>query len=138
MKITVRIKKAGSRKVLENTVYESKQDIRSLRDLLCFLVKEEVEKYNARNSENPMLKYLTEKNIEETAESGKVGFGYTYSGKKADLDKAIENALQCYKDGLVRVFKNDEELLELNDKLVISDSDEFTLIRMVFLAGRMW
>lgn len=138
MKITVKVKKAGSKKVLVNTVYESEQDIRSLRELLCFLVKEEVEKYNARDSENPCLMYLTEKEIEETAQSGKVGFGYTYSGKNANLGKAIENALQCYKDGLVRVFRNDGEMLELDDELTISDNDVFTIIRMVFLAGRMW
>ncbi len=138
MKITIKIKKAGSRKALDKAVYESKQDIGSLRELLCFLVKEDVERYNARNSENPVLKYLTEKDIEEAAQGGKVGFGYTYSGRKADLDKAVENALECYKDGLVRVFKNDEELLDLNGELNICDGDEFTIIRMAFLAGRMW
>lgn len=138
MKIVVKIKKAGSRKVLGNAVYESEKDIRSLRELLCFLVKEEVDKYNAGDPDKTMLKYLTQKDIEDAAQSGKVGFGYVYGGKKADPVNAVENVLQCFKDGLVRVFKNDEELPELDDEITICDNDEFTIIRMVFLAGRMW
>ena len=81
---------------------------------------------------------MTDEEIEAKSETGKVGFGSIYSDKKADLTKAIENACQCYKDGIVRIFQNEEELENLDTIIRIQEGDTFTFVKLVFLAGRMW
>ena len=54
------------------------------------------------------------------------------------MEKAIENALQIYEDGIYWVFVNGEELGKINDKLDLQENDELTFVRLTMLAGRMW
>lgn len=139
MQIYINMKTAGSRKAaLAKTPYEIPDSVSSVRELLKSLVEIEVERYNQKNGDDTLIKYLTEAQIEEQAASGKVGFGRVYSDKKPDLQKSIENALQCYQDGLVRVFRNERELGQLEKTVHFEPEDEITLIRLTFLAGRMW
>lgn len=139
MQIYINMKTAGSRKpALVKTPYEIPDSVGSVKELLESLVKIEVERYNQKNEDATLIKYLTETQIEEQASTGKVSFGRVYSDKKADPGKAVENALQCYQDGLVRVFRNEQELEQLDEKVHFEAGDEITLIRLTFLAGRMW
>lgn len=139
MQIYINMKTAGSRKpALAKTPYEIPDSVSSVKELLESLVKIEVERYNQKNKDDTLIKFLTETQIEEQASTGKVSFGRVYSDKKADPRKAVENALQCYQDGLVRVFRNEQELEQLEEKVYFEARDEITLIRLTFLAGRMW
>lgn len=139
MKIYINMKTAGSRRpALEKTPYEIPDSVSSVKELLESLVKIEVERYNRKNADDTLVKYLTSARIEEQAVTGKVGFGRVYSEKKADPEKAVENALQCYQDGLVRVFRNEQELEQREETVHFEPGDEITLIRLTFLAGRMW
>lgn len=139
MQIYINMKTAGSRKLaLAKTPYEIPDSVSSVKELLESLVKIEVERYNQKNEDDTLIKYLTETQIEEQATTGKVSFGRAYSDKKADPGKAVENALQCYQDGLVRVFRNEQELEQLEEAVHFEPGDEITLIRLTFLAGRMW
>ena len=139
MQIYINMKTAGSRRYpLAKTLYEIPDDVSTVEELLKNLVEIEVERYNQRNADSILIKYLTETQIEEQAETGKVGFGRVYSDKKPDLEKAVENALQCYQDGLVRVFRNDQELERPKETVHFESGDEITIIRLTFLAGRMW
>ena len=139
MRIYINMKTAGSRKLaLVKTPYEIPDSVSSVKELLESLVKIEVERYNQKNADDAIVKYLTNTQIEEQAPTGKVGFGRVYSDKKADPKKAAENALQCYQDGLVRVFRNEQELEQLEETVCFEPEDEITLIRLTFLAGRMW
>ena len=139
MQIYINMKTAGSRKpALAKTPYEIPDSVSSVKELLESLVKIEVERYNQKNEDDTLIKYLTETQIDEQASTGKVSFGRVYSDKKADPEKAAENALQCYQDGLVRVFRNEQEFKQLEEKVHFEAGDEITLIRLTFLAGRMW
>ena len=139
MQIYINMKAAGSRKpALVKTPYEIPDSVSTVKELLKSLVEIEVERYNQRNADDTFIKYLTEAQIEEQAETGKVGFGKVYSEKKPNLEKSVENALQCYQDGLVRVFRNGQELKQLEETVHFEPGDEITLIRLTFLAGRMW
>lgn len=139
MKIYIRIKAAGKRRpVLDNVLYELPDTISTLRELLTELVRQEVEAYNKKGTDVKMIPFLTREEVEEQAFAGKVGFGRIYSEKKADFAKAVENAIQCFSDGLVRVFQNEDELEQLDSRIEIREADCFTLIRLTFLAGRMW
>lgn len=139
MQIYINMKTAGSRRhPLAKILYEIPDDVSTVEELLKSLVEIEVERYNQRNADSILIKYLTETQIEEQAETGKVGFGRVYSDKKPDLEKAVENALQCYQDGLVRVFRNEHELERPKETVYFESGDEITIIRLTFLAGRMW
>ena len=124
--------------MLSDVPYELPDQISTLRDFLSALVKIEVERYNQKGVEVQVVPFLTKEEVEDQASAGKVGFGSIYSDKKADLHKAVENALQCFEDGLVRVFQNDQEIKELDSLLSLTEGDIFTLVRLTFLAGRLW
>ncbi len=139
MKIYVQVKAAGKRRpVLERVPYEIPEGICTLRDFLREIVDLEVECYNQKGKDVQVLPFLTKEEVEERAESGKVAFGRIYSEKKADPVKAVENTMQCFEDGLVRVFQNEEERKALDTPMQIQEGDIFTFIRLTFLAGRLW
>ncbi|MEE1031040.1 MAG: hypothetical protein U0L12_02745 [Ruminococcus sp.] len=139
MKIYIRIKSAGRRRpVLDNVPYEIPDNVQTVRELITEIVKMEVKKYNDKGTDVQIIPFLTQEELEEQAQVGKVGFGRIYSEKKADERKAIENALQCFGDGIVRIFQNEEELAGLETKIQIKEQDVFTFMKFVFLAGRMW
>ena len=139
VKIFVRVKALGKKKdILIPTEYTIPEGIVSLRMLLTAIVEQEVNAYNQKDMDVQMLPFLTQEQLDDQAATGKVSFGRIYSDKKADAPKAVANAIQCWEDGLVRVFQNDVELEKLDDLIQIRENDVFTFIRLTFLAGSMW
>lgn len=138
MKVFVRVKSAGKKKRLAPISYEISDSVQTLRGFLSELVSIEAERYNTTGVDTQVIPFLTAEEIDAQAQVGKVSFGRIYSDKTVDVSKAIANALQCQEDGLVRVFQNETELEHLDDAVTIQDGDTFTLIRLTFLAGRMW
>lgn len=139
LNIYVKMKTVGKRKpVLDRVPYEIPENISNLEELLSVFVRIEVEKYNQKGTDMQIIPFLTEKEIREQASVGKVGFGRIYSEKKADEKQAFQNAIQCYEDGLVRVFLNDRELTDLKEPIQVKEEDCITFIRLTFLAGRLW
>jgi len=139
MNIYIKLKSAGKRRpVLENVPYDLPDGIRTLRQLIDAVVRQEVDTYNSRGVENALVPFLTETQIAEQSTVGKVGFGRIYSDKKADPEKASEAALQGFEDGLFRVLINDTEVSELDGAVEIKNNDTLTFIRLTFLAGRLW
>lgn len=139
MKIYVQVKAAGKRRpVLDRVPYEIPEGIGTLWDFLREIVNVEVERYNQKGTDVQVIPFLTREEVEERAGTGKVAFGRIYSEKKADPVKAVENAVQCFEDGLVRVFQNEEEREQLDAAMQIREGDLFTFIRLTFLAGRLW
>ncbi len=80
----------------------------------------------------------TDREIEDLAESGKVAFGFVYDGKPIAPEPAVANALQCYADGLFRIFLNGSPLGEPDQEIEIKEGDTLTVVRLTMLAGRMW
>ena len=144
MQIFITVKRMGkSKPALTGIPYEISDLVISdgrisLRAFLKELVRIEVERYLEKSVDRQVIPYLTAEEVEAGAAAGKVGFGRIYSEKKPDLEQAQENALQCFTDGLVRVFQNETELTELDGKMELKAGDTFTLIRFTFLAGRLW
>ena len=139
MDIYVRVKAIGKRKdILAPTPYTIPDGICSLRQLLTAVVQKEVAQYNSKETEAQLIPFLTQQELDDQSKIGKVSFGTIYSDKKADPGKAVANAIQCWEDGLVRVFMNDEELADLDAPLTIETQAVFTFMRLTFLAGSMW
>ena len=79
-----------------------------------------------------------EEHIQNSAASGKVAYGDPMDGRKADEEKAVENALQCFDDGMVALFADGVRYTEREEKIALKELSEVTFIRLTFLAGRMW
>jgi hypothetical protein len=139
MTIFIKLKSAGKRRaVLEKTPYTIPNSIATLRQLIAEIVRQETEKYNSGMDGSNLVPFLTENEISDKSLTGKVSFGSIYSDKKADAKKSAETALLCFEDGLFRVILNENELTQLNAPVEIKENDEFTFIRLTFLAGRLW
>ena len=139
MDIYVRVKAIGKRKdILAPTPYAIPDRICSLRQLLTAVVQKEVAQYNSKQAEAQLIPFLTQQELDDQSKIGKVSFGTIYSDKKADPSKAVANAIQCWEDGLVRVFMNEEELTDLDAPLTIEAQSVLTFIRLTFLAGSIW
>lgn len=139
MEIKVNLKSIGKRKQSVKPVsYQIPGHPKTLRELICAVTQAGVEEYNRRMESSELLCYLTSEEITDMAQAGKVSFGVNYGEKKADLTKAQENAIQCFEDGIYRIFLNEIPLETLEEKIEITEESIFTFVRLTMLAGRMW
>lgn len=155
MKIKVNVKRLGKKKAsVETAEYEIAGHPQTVRELILSVVESEVAAYNRRyeeahsrenlqtdeegNKDPGILGWLTRKEMEDQAQSGKIGLQVNYGEKKADLKKAQANAVQCFEDGIYRIFLDGQPLEELDGRIEITEQSEFTFVRLVMLAGRMW
>ena len=139
MKVYINVKQIGKRKnKINKKEYEISDNIKNVKELLTEFVTINVNKFNEGLTEDDIVPYLTDERINDLSEAGKISFGMNYNGQKQELDKAVENALQSYEDGIYRIFVNDEELGDLGSETELKENDEVTFVRLVMLAGRMW
>ena len=81
---------------------------------------------------------LSQKQMDDLATVGKIAFGYDANGTPADMEEAVDNALQGYQDGLFRVFLNGKALGDLEDAVALTGQDVLTFVRLTMLAGGGW
>lgn len=140
MKVKVNLKQIGQRKQKIAPVdFEYSAPPKTVRELIQFTVEICVNAYNERvraGTEN--TKPLNEQQITDMAEVGKIAFGINYGEKEQDLDKAKDNALQSFEDGLYRIFSGENELEGLDTPVSLNEGDTLTFIKLTMLAGRMW
>lgn len=113
----------------------------ALEKLLKLIVQQQVTAFNAKSFEledEDYAKIPEDHYLNILTDTGKVGFGSIYNQKKADLEKAQENVIQAFEDGLFAVFYNDEQLENLTQTIDLSQKHTFTFIRLTFLAGSYW
>lgn len=134
--IHVRMKKLGSQKdqELKTVPFLLDRKPQTVRELLTELTRLGVRQYNARKDEGQILAWLTKEEIADQAARGKIISGLR-GGEDAVEDKAIENTIQCFEDGIYRVFAGDEELTALSDPVPWTDDLIFTFIRLTMLSG---
>lgn len=140
MKVKVNLKQIGQRKQrvapvdLEYSVLP-----KTVRELIALTVEICVNAYNERVRRGEEgAEPLNSQQITDMAEVGKIAFGINYGGKEQDLDKARENALQSFEDGLYRIFIGENELEGLDTPVALNEGDSLTFIKLTMLAGRMW
>lgn len=81
---------------------------------------------------------LSDEQWDGMQEIGKLAFGVHYNDCTMDESQAVETAMAAVTDGLVCVFRGDEELTEPDQAIRISEGDVFTFVRLTMLSGRMW
>ena len=137
MRLKVQVKQMGKRK---NSVGETICEIQGSPGTVGELILAVVEAcLHTEEGDLPkLLPYLTREEIADKAESGKVSFGFTYGEKPADLQKAQENALQSFADGIYRIFVDGRPLEDLEEEIWVTEDQVFTFVRLAMLTGRMW
>lgn len=144
MEIKVTVKQLGKKHpVLSEQKIEIayKDSNISLENLLKLIVQQQVDAFNAKSFEledEDCGKIPQDSYLNILTDTGKVGFGSIYNLKKADVQKAQENAIQAFEDGMFAVFYNDEQLEDLTQTIDLSLQHPFTFIRLTFLAGSYW
>lgn len=139
MIVKIHLKQIGQRKQTVAPVdIEYSTAPRKVRELITQTVTMCVNAYNERVRRGDSLTApVTEEQIADMASVGKIAFGINYGGREQDPDKAIDNALQSFEDGLYRVFLNENELERLDDDLDLCEGDSLTFIRLTMLTGRI-
>lgn len=137
MELTLQLKRLGKKKV-KQVPFTLEKTPKNLEELLIGCVKNQVETFNKKRLEVNVIGFLTPAEIQEQAQSGKVDFGEINNTDLANLDKAIENVLLAFKDGLFVVFVDDEEITDLKAPLQLTPESVIAFIRMTFLVGTYW
>ena len=134
--VYVRMKKIGKQKSadLQPVPFVLEEKPETLRELLTALTKLGVRQYNARKDEGQILAWLTKEEIAAQAVRGKIASGLR-GGADAVEEQAVENTIQCFEDGIYRVFAGDNELTALSDTIAWTEDLIFTFIRLTMLSG---
>lgn len=132
MKLNIVKKKASSLKELGRECIEI-NDVSSLYDLLV-----EVSYFEWLRQQDMHKEFLSHDDIYDMSRSGKITFGEKYNDEEDKFEKAKETMIQDYKDGLIRVFLNGNECMQLDEKLDMKEDNEVVFIRLIMLAGRLW
>ncbi|MDR1136378.1 MAG: hypothetical protein LBL49_09430 [Clostridiales Family XIII bacterium] len=136
MNIFVRVKAAGKRRdILEKQAWTVPGDTDAPEKLIEYLVRENVRTYNAKTVDAPLFHYLSQQEMEDGEHTGKIGFGDRRNENEQDEENAVQNAIQCFNDGIYRVLVNEDEALP-GAPFSLNDGDIVTFIRLVMLAGR--
>lgn len=143
MRLTIQIKQLGRKRstIGSQEIDIDSADIISLRELLLKIVEVKVNEFNNKPTDieekdtthSPQNNYL-----HVLTETGKAGFGNIYNEKKANLEKAQENSLLSFQDGLFAVFYGDDELSDLETTIDLSLYKPLSFIRLTFLTGSFW
>lgn len=139
MRVYIQVKQLGKRRCsIEKMPVDFPASPADVKELIEAIVSRQVREYNERLQQSEVLKYLTQEEVEDKATSGKMGFGVNYNGKSAAEAEAIANALQCYEDGIYRIFIDETETGELSSPVLLKENATLTFVRLTMLAGRMW
>ena len=140
MTVQVNIRQIGQRKpTVQPIPFELSGTPQTVRELITQTVTTCVREYEKRQERSGDIPApLTAQQITDMSDIGKIAFGINYGDMKPDLQKAVENALQAFEDGIYRVFINDKELSAPDEKIEICEGDTLTFIRLTLLAGRMY
>ena len=110
----------------------------TLRGLITESVRACIRAYEARAKDAECPQPLTDEQFAGMREVGKFAFGVHYNDKAVNEEKAVETALMAFSDGLVRIFKENEELTELDGAISVKEGDCFTFVRLTMLTGTLF
>ena len=147
MQIRINVRGASRKKasiIQKTAVYPDRS--MTVEEFLEETVRENVREYNERKDQGALLRFFWESQegernedvLENKAQTGKVAYGDPMDDRKADAEKAVVNALQCFDDGIVALFADGIRYRQRTEKIPLKEQSEVTFVRLTFLAGRMW
>ena len=139
MQIRINVKGASRKKpAIHQRVEEYTDREMTVEEFLTETVRRNVREYNEKKDAGEILRFFTEEALADKASAGKVSYGDPMDDRKADEEKAVVNAQQCFDDGIVALFVDGVRYQKREERLPLKDQSEVTFIRLTFLAGRMW
>lgn len=139
MKITVNTKAVGRlRGGVAKTGIELDGVPGDVRSLIEMTVGACVGEYVRRARSGEVLRMLTDERLAAMADQGKISFGNIYGEEKVDPEAARANALQCFEDGIYRIFVDGRQLETLDEAITLTEDSELTFVRLTMLSGRLW
>lgn len=118
MKFYVNIKGVSNKKI-EKREYEFEETFANVQEFLIAMVKSEKKRQDEKLMEDDKFREV-------------------FPVKAESLEKATDNALQSFQDGLFALFVDDKKYEKLDEEIDIHEGSEVTFVRLTFLAGRMW
>ena len=147
MQIRINVRGASRKKasIIQKTA-EYPDKSMTVEEFLEETVRQNVREYNERKDQGTLLRFFSESQegertedvLENKAQTGKVAYGDPMDDRKADAEKAVKNALQCFDDGLVALFADGIRYGQRTEMIPLKEQSEVTFVRLTFLAGRMW
>lgn len=135
--LNLTIKQLGRKKALTTRAYPlgdfSMQP--TLKELIERIVALEVDAFRQRQTDNQFLRVLTESQLLEAAESGKISLGGQEFKQEVNTDEAITTAIQAFEDGLYYAFYGENQIERLTDVVNLEYNQEIMFLRLVALAG---
>jgi len=108
----------------------------TLRRLIADIVRDQVQQFEDRQQQRQFLRVLTERDIAEGAQRGKIESGATdVPLQPVDVAEAVETALLAFQDGLYLVAIDEETIESLDQELLLTEESRITFIRLTLLAG---
>ncbi len=107
----------------------------TLAELLTQIVTAEIRSFSDRQSEQRKTKVLGSIDIEAGVAVGKVSSGGSDLEQVVDVEGAIENALQAFKDGFYLVFIDDQQQENLQAPVSLTANSELLFLRLTPLVG---
>ena len=140
MILNVELKQPGARgRRVMPVPFEIETVPTTVGELITATVRKCVEAYNERVRKGEAgITPLTERQIRDMADVGRITFGICNSDREQDVREAVECALSAFRDGLFRLFVNEKEQTAENEAIDLREGDVLTFIRLTMLAGRMW
>ena len=139
VKIKVNLKRLGKKRAdVSVCEYEITGQPATVKELILGVTETGVREYNQRKQAPDVLTWMTKEEIEDKAQAGKIGFEVNYGEKDADLQAAQDNAIQCFEDGIYRIFLDGQLLERLDEPIEIGEESVFTFVRLAMLTGRLW
>ena len=139
MKVYIQVKKLGKRiQTVGSIPYELETCPATLRELIACMVNQGVEGYNERLRSGAQNKALSETEIQDMSQVGKVAFGIPFGEREANPQKAVDAALLAFTDGLYRFYINELEITELDTPVHLCEDDTIAIIRLVMLTGGLF
>jgi hypothetical protein len=107
----------------------------TLRELIDRVVRAEVAAFGERQSDRRLARLLSERQIREQADRGRVDFGGRAFDQPVDVEVAVGVALESFDDGLYLVVIDGRQHESLDEQVVLGADSRLTFLRLVPLAG---
>ncbi|HEX4750330.1 MAG TPA: hypothetical protein VH302_12370 [Bryobacteraceae bacterium] len=135
--LTVRAKVIGRRDPsFAHLELDPDEPLDSVRDLLAAVVRAELDNFKTRKENAQYLRLLTERDIENGYDLGKIVSGGQDADERApSLEQAIDAVVTGFHDGLYYMFLNDSQVESLEQPVPAREVADVLFVRLTPLAG---
>lgn len=131
----VETKLIGRRTPFERRPIDLPDGPHTLRGLLTHLVAHEIAAYRERQDRVGVLRVLTERELQDAAQTGRVSVAPQERGGDVDLHTATRTALTAFGDGLYYVFLDERQVTDLDAPVPVCPDSTLLIVRLTALAG---